>query len=417
MEPFTRRIAPVERLWIAVDGVWPPFVNQLVMEAEPGQGALDREAWKEAVAIASAANPGARLVVRGPWGRRRWVDSGTTPPVRVADGSAWDAGSPEGAPFLLDPLPPFGGPTCEVLLVHGDVPRVVFRTHHAVMDGRGTMIWVEDVFRALRGQAPVGARSTVTDLALARDLGGSHPGWQKEDCLAPTGEADGLRGGVTWRRVKVPGRFSRLLPRIADTLARSARAHRAADDGEEADVRFSIPVDLRPRLTEDAPRSTANLTGMIDVTAPDDSSVVSLSDEIRGQIGDGRDLDSVVASSVLGRVPLWLMRVVGDRGTAKLHRRRRYGATAVLSNLGRLPLDRYRGAGFQAATGFFIPPGTETTACFMAMGGGPDHTDIAVTMPEVLASDGRLDRLVADVVRALEAGRVPTEVASERATG
>ncbi len=37
------------------------------------------------------------------------------------------------------------GPTCEVVIVHGNPLRLLFRSHHNVMDGRGTFVWMKDV--------------------------------------------------------------------------------------------------------------------------------------------------------------------------------------------------------------------------------------------------------------------------------
>jgi hypothetical protein len=59
--------------------MWPPFVNQLVVE---GAGALDAEAWRAAVAAVLPAWPAARARLRGALGWTRWVAAAPPGPSR-----------------------------------------------------------------------------------------------------------------------------------------------------------------------------------------------------------------------------------------------------------------------------------------------------------------------------------------------
>ena len=69
-----------------------------------GSGSIDPAELQKAVKEASQANPGSRLLLKGmPW-KRKWIDSGQTPPLRVVDGTAWSGYDMNGAPFLLDRL-------------------------------------------------------------------------------------------------------------------------------------------------------------------------------------------------------------------------------------------------------------------------------------------------------------------------
>ena len=82
-----RPLSNSTRLWLASDRVCPPCVNQPMYE---GTGRFDLKRWKEAVRIASEANRGSRIVLRGMYGSEKWIDSGITPAVREVDGSDWD---------------------------------------------------------------------------------------------------------------------------------------------------------------------------------------------------------------------------------------------------------------------------------------------------------------------------------------
>jgi len=150
---YTRNMSFNERLFVVADRLHPPVANRFIFE---GTGVPDPERWRRAVEIASAANPGSRLVLKGRLGGCRWVDSGVTP--QVIEAPECEQGVlPKEAPYLQKPLYPETGPTCDVVLVPGRPMRVIFRTHHGVMDGRGTLTWAEDVFRALRGEHCTGS--------------------------------------------------------------------------------------------------------------------------------------------------------------------------------------------------------------------------------------------------------------------
>jgi hypothetical protein len=389
---YTRRLSPVERIWLVADALESPFAPALVLE---GEGALDPVAFERAVEIAAAANPGARVVLRGWVGWSRWVATGPLPRVRVADGAGWDGRSPEGAPWLAEPLDPRRGPVLEFTLLTGPAPRVVIRVHHGAMDGRGLFVFLDDVFCALRGEAPVGSGSEVTDLELARRLAPTKNPRRREDCLAPTGARRGDDASGTWRRVSVPGRFSRALPAVLCCIARMARSH------GHGDVRIGVPVDLRTRTQ--AERSTANLTGIMDLAVPADATAESVQAAMDEALAAHRGAAFVLEAEFILGVPLWLATAVARASTRRVCRNNRYDSSGTVSNLGRVPLERYSGAGFRARSAFFIPPGTPSHACFVVLCGHDDGIEAVVTMPRDLASDGRLDALAAELASALAA--------------
>jgi hypothetical protein len=114
-----------------------------------GTGVIEAAALTDAVAAAAGACPGARVVRQGKF----WVDSGRSPEVRVLDGAALNRGSFDNLPELHRSLRgDGGGPMTEVVQLTGARPAMVFRSHHSVMDAGGLLLWVAEVFRALRGE-------------------------------------------------------------------------------------------------------------------------------------------------------------------------------------------------------------------------------------------------------------------------
>ena len=395
---YRRTLSAVERLWIVANRLRPPFCNQAVLE---GDGEIDGKRWRAALETVTKAHPGTCLVLRGSLGKSHWVPE-SPPPLREVDGSKWDGRSPQGAPFLDVPLSPHTGPTCEVVVAHGSPTRVAFRSHHAAMDGRGTLVWAQDLFRALRGEPLLGSGSELTDMDLARSLDAGVNPVRREDCIAPTGGTRGYEQGTTWRRVTLPGRHSKLLPRTAIALAAMARSVPGQQGGI---VRFDIPVDMRFRRAGLA--STANLTGMIHLPVAEGDTAEDLARDLTRQVAERREASFGLEMNVLGGIPLGLMTWLGKLGVQRCHRRCRYISSGVLSNLGRLPLETCEGGGFRPFTGFFIPPASDSNPFFLTLAGGvPDGepaVELAAALPVSLATDARLERALDQLVATLTA--------------
>ncbi len=377
---YTRKLTGAERLWLLADKVCPPGVMSMILE---GNGILDESRWLTAIEIASAANPGSRLILKG-WSMfSKWVDSMQTPPLRIIDGNTWSGFGPEGAPFLQTALSPENGPTCEVLLVQGAKFRVIFRVHHAVMDGHGVMTWVEDIFRALRGEIPIGSSSQLTDYQLARHHQTEMRTPFPIEHIAPTGKAKGQMPGCAWYRIQLRGHFSKLLPQIAILVAKEARHYSSGI------VRVGIPINLRHRQKN--LRSTANLSIAIYLEITKDTTLKQISEEISQQISSKQDC--VLTKGPHNYFPLWLMRILGPKVLTNQHNAGVYSISGLLSNPGQLPIEKYNGAGFYAETGFFIPPVTEFIPLFLVITSAHDLIEIIISTPNVLSTDGRLNRL------------------------
>lgn len=386
---YRRPVSGTERVWIVAEQRFGGFCNQMVIE---GEGAVDPEALKRAVVVAGQANPGAQVVLRGLACKARWEDAGGPPPVRVVQGDGWDGRSDRGAPFVAPTLDLRRGPTTEVVLVQGDPAYVVVRTAHATMDGGGTLAFAHDLFRVLRGEAPVGHTDEVTEISLARESGSDTEKPPQADAHPPGGKVDGPLDGVVWRRATIEGRVRGALGVVGARLARRAM--------QSGPARLDVPADLRRNHPE--VRSTANLTGIVhlDVEAADPAQITQM---VRDAVAQREDARAVRSLDGVRHVPLWLMRWVSRQGQAVQQAQGTFGATAVVSNMGRMDLDAVSAPGFQARSVWFVPPGTPVTAAFLTMSGTADRMEILATVPTALASDGRLDELMDELVDALNA--------------
>jgi len=381
-----RLLSGTERAWITADQLCPPFVNQQVIE---GRGTLDPAFLQAAVAQAAEAHPNSRVRLRGWLGWSRWRPGPHPPPVTVVDGASWDGMSDAGAPFLQRPLDPWRGPVSEIVLVTAGLgTRLVVRTHHAAFDGRGAGLFSADLFRALRGEALLGAAAgPLTDAALAGPGAAAAP--PREEWPSPLGASSSLAFSVCWQRRRVVGPTRQLLARAISALWHASRVHC------DRPLRVAVPVDLR--RAQPGLRASGNLTGIAHQIVDGPVSAEALRSHLAGD-----DAASTVrAAGALRWVPLWLMRREGARSARRALQGGRFGTSVTVSNLGRQDLAAYVGGGFEADASFWIPPGQPGLPLFVTLSGGPQGIELLGSAPVGLASGERLGNLLDTVAERL----------------
>lgn len=389
MSQIRRDVSIASRLWLAAHRLWPSVSTQLVLE---GSGTFEPSLWKKAVAVASAANPGTRMVLKGYVHFSRWVDSGINPPVRVMSTREWDSFGSVGSE-IINHYSPRTGPMAEVILLEGEPARVLFRSHHALMDGRGTVTWAEDVFRALRGEPVEDSEDGMTENVFLNISSEKPTGTAGGRFIAPTGAAMGSERGILWGRRIVSGRFSRLLPRIMILTAREAWRH------GKGRVRFSIPVDLRPRRP--GLKSSSNLTNAINLEVTPQSTVDSLAAEITRRLQQRRDGYLSIGERMVSFLPLYLMEYLLLKLARQGFRTGGYSCSGIISNMGTFSMDAFQGGGFAARTVRATPVCLEMVPFSLCITGVGDEVDLFAAMPKPLASGGRMEDILSRIARGL----------------
>jgi hypothetical protein len=385
---FQRPLPIVERLWLAIDKAGPPYANQVVVE---GQGTIDAAHLESAIAKACEANPGTRLILKGTLRGCYWLDSGITPPLRHYKDATWDGYSSDNAPFLTAPLP-YCGPTTDVVYLEGKVPRLIFRSNHAVMDGMGTILWAEDIFRALRGEEPIGYRTILpSTVAFLKQFTEKTRKMPPVTSIAPTGHAKGRMPGTRWKRLTFSGKFSTLLGKVGWALAQSAWQYGPGP------VLLSIPVDLRQRKPE--LRSIGNMSMAIYVEVTKDSTPDTIAQEVKRQLDEKYDCMLFEGGADVDMIPIALISLGLKLFTAYNHRTGGYNASVMLSNLGLQDRQKFVGGGFLADTIFLLPPRMDGIPAFVVLTGSTGRLEITVSLPNVLATDNRLENLLKDISR------------------
>ncbi len=368
----SRLVFGIERAWLAADRLWPPFVNQLVVQ---GEGTPDPDAWSRALAAVLPSWPALGARLRGVVSRARWTADGSPPRLSVVDGNL---GRP-GHPALARPLDAEAGPVVEVVLGPG---HVVLRTHHALFDGRAAWALAEDLGAALRGASIRGARFADVREPPA-------PRWPEAPTLVPLavcGPAD-VAAPPTWTRRTLRTSTRGLVPRLAVALTRSR--------GEA--LRISVPVDLR----ESGDRVAANLTGFVRVTLGVGDELAEVKIRLREALASDEARGSLGAADGLRHLPLWLIAALGGRSARAELNAGRARSSAAISNLGRQDAGVFDEPGFVGRSLWWIPPANPGSPCFLTLTGHAEGVELCVALAAGLGADGRLDAVADSLAAAM----------------
>lgn len=387
---YVRKVSALERYSLVLNEVYRYHVDGIV----EGTGVVDPVALQAAVTRAAAANPAIRVRLRGWLGFSRWVDSGIAPVVHVVPLADWDGRSEQGADCLVQRLDALrGGPVADVLIVpcRDGKTRLVFRTLHAAIDGRGFMHWVAEVCRGMRGEPLQGSDSRLTDLdiqARYRDEIPEEPVTPPASCIPVLLPDAAPRGALAyvWRRVVLDHNASQLLPRTAVFLAEWARRREAGDIG------FTIPVDYRGLRTDEM--GLGNLTGYVRLTVAPDATPRQLMQQIVGRLRAKADCRQFPGIKTLLWLPVWFMlRQLRPKVDDILHAVSPALPTGGIVSMGNASADTYSFPGFAADMLYGIPGAVgKLNVVFLNY---PETTVVSFAAPASYNQQGQLDELIA----------------------
>ncbi|MFI9404833.1 peptide synthetase [Nocardia sp. NPDC052316] len=390
---FRRKISPTERLYFFTREVSPPFLMHLAVH---GVGTLDPNAVQRAVDVASAANPGARLVRDG----RYWVDSGVPAQVRVVPGWTLDYAALEDDAVLNSPIGPTPERTTEVLLLTGEQTTLVFRVFHGVMDGMGMRMWADDVLRALRGVAPVGAPDPIADAELVARVGA--PG--KQTLVLPTYPAPTGRGrqdpnAPRWllRHRTIHANGKGIVARVSAILA--------AENG--AGSRFMVPVDLRRH--DPALRSTGNLALPLFVDVAPGDSWETVSARMRAGLQGKTELNQL-DNGGLSKFPPAAVRTVLRVSNWLGARCNRNMVSATVSHMGSVDLDEMAVPGWTPSTMRVLPQHSGAMPLLFGMVESRGQLELTVSCRNGAGVEPRLEALLDKIAATLEADLAPHDL-------
>jgi hypothetical protein len=270
---------------------------------------------------------------------------------------------------------------------------LAFRTHHSVMDARGTLIWAEDIFRALNGAPVLGSYSTINDLDLDLNYIKKQSRTKLLDSIAPAGVAQDNKKGFVWIRKELAGRYPNLIAQIALLLAREAWAY------SEGNVTIGIPVDWR-MLNADL-RTTANLSVAVTIPVERGTTQQEFTDKMRKQIIERVRGSNSVFNRLLQYTPIWLIGGLLEMMINRMNRTGRYSFTGIITGARGLSLEGLKGGGFVSKSLFFVPPYIGSIPFFIAFEDYGKAIQLVATAPIAFENSGRFEFLMEKIVSGL----------------
>jgi len=395
---FYRIPSPLEFTYIAADlPHYSPLVNQFFVI---GEGNIDSDRLREALALAVASNPGFKVRLRGYWGWRRWDDQGLAPTVEEIEAPDWDSSCSDGAPLLGNPIDLRHESPCQIAkIITRTGTHILFRTHHAITDGRGTVHLMNEVFRILRGEEPQGSDSRLTEWDVAMREERPESPVSEDGCLPVIkGTTDPDRTGYQWYRFDWKGDKNKFAAKILFANAQLARAHFG-----EGKVLFRIPADLRRYMADDEGFTIANCSGAIDLEIQSNTKLNEIRSQIVRSMRQKMDLAPFKENyKYVKWLPKSLFRVHPE-SLKRMHREQRYRMSGSISYMGEVDNDQFSCKGFRPFSQFGVPIPFENRPLFIAACTYNEITNIIVGCPRAVCDMAELKQFCQKLSNTLDA--------------
>ena len=382
---YKRKISSTEQLHLAMDAASMPLKNQLIIEFE---GDINFELLQDAIEIASDANPGSRLVLRGRLSWAKWVDSGISPELIKID-APWIAKEADNNPYIEREFDPRNGPTTEVLLFNNSV--LLFRSHHAVMDGKGMVTWVEDIVKVLNGVVPAGSNCELTDVEQALSLGRKdfRPNYPA-DVRSPLGHSVMDVVGIQGIRKSIPGVYSGLVARIMEILTDELKI--SQHEEEKTLARFIIPVDMRRHRP--SVRTTANMISALIINVSEKTNWMDFYQKIVSKLQANEEGKVGKIDKIFHYLPTRITASLLKLLFASQEKSKRFVFTATISNIGKINLADFANPYITAKNITFIPVADPLSAITIVTAEFDDHIDVTLSSLKSFATDQRQEKLL-----------------------
>ncbi|RZA19976.1 MAG: amino acid adenylation domain-containing protein, partial [Proteobacteria bacterium] len=377
MSILKRSLSPNEKLYIASSKYFPHLELQLVVE---GKGEVDEVALRRAVEDVAAHSLACRFILKN----GSWQSLGPIPHVRVSEITPDFQGGLSETLRQLQPLNVFTGPSAEVQLyrsVAGSV--LMFRAHHAIMDGNGLGQWAALVCRALAGkELRVGREMPLSDEEFALRQGARYnrkEGWIARSPGPKIKDRSDLNFDVVYSRISLIHAPVGLGPKLLAALRSQYKATET--------FKAMIPVDLRALLSE-GEHTTANLSLplLIDIEATE--TWPQLFQRFLKAIEDKDFLALSLKDRLYKVLPQNLVGLFIRNLWQNQLKSGRYFASVLYSHIGRFEAADYSFPGFVPSSLFFLPVAFPGAPFSFIITEFAKRTEICIGMPAGIKIEG-----------------------------
>ncbi|GEM_PF-4139273 len=359
----------------------PSFTLQLSLELDR---ALPLETLRDAVEALAGHNPLTTCRLRGVLGWSRWQPGSGRPRVGCVDGVAWDGRSLAGAAFLEAPLEA----PVEVLVVEGQVPRLLVRCDHALVDGVGILGLVRDLFDVLNGRRPSALPLGPADHGLVGDHRAEPAA--PVDVGSPLGPARSDAVQRVWAAARTAP-HDRLMARLVRATFRGSRRY------TDRPIRVDVPVDLRRHGVA----GSGNLTGLVQLTLDQEPTLDQVHERLGRALEARRELDAVVRMRGARWLPVSWLAGLGRAGARRSLASDAWQSSVTLSHLGRHDLADFGGPELALRRVVPVAPASRGLPLNLTFLADRDGVELSASSPAAVGGGGRLEELLGAVVCSL----------------
>jgi hypothetical protein len=300
-----------------------------------GKGIIDLASLENAIATATASNPSLK--------------------ANIVGGNVEFNSQPKVLYHSQDLTPDFQNSLFhESLRQHGcefhlfNQSSLLFRVRHAIMDGMGATIALQQVFKALRGEKVQKILDHPTENEFLKDQTRKKAKIRKFPRIwrgfAKTASKN--TGEIQFHLLSLPSKLENPLAILAQWYTSFI----------QSPARFLIPVNIRRYNPGFQACSNLSLPLFLDCEA--DSTSEQITGQILKALSQNREIEKDRLQSVGHHLPYWTVKKVLNQATKNSLRDNRYILTGFLSDLGQIDLETFSTSNFQAVDAYHLPART-----------------------------------------------------------
>lgn len=333
---FVRRISCNELLYADMQDVLHSYAFQYVMEIK---SLKSEKKLEQALNAAIEFNSGSNLLLK----RKSFYDVGH--PIRlkrvtILDKELWSSD------FFNEKVDYRQESILAYIALHNNKKYFVLKISHAAMDGKGSLLLVNNIFRFMNNEKMEQYDNLITDRELVRQLPHKAKTESKFPKLKPKNAKIICHFKQSIKVVKLDGYVNSIVAKIARILA---------DEFKEKEVRLMIPSDLRRYCGATMHCGNLVLPIMLKVDKNDDISTINGKMLMGLKNKDELNIKNTSYFCYM-HLPRFVRHSIIRLATFYAGKFRRFSIAGVISYLGRVNLDSLQSDNLKISSFASVPP-------------------------------------------------------------
>ncbi|MHC1683987.1 MAG: non-ribosomal peptide synthetase [Clostridiaceae bacterium] len=391
---FERKASPNELLYTSFQDIYTTFSIQFVVE---GSGDICKREFENAVKKAAEACPGARCVLKG----KQWIDSGRNPKIYYMEHIDFDGYDFSRERMFNKKIDVEKNPPVEIFVVGSKQYRIFFRIFHGAMDGKGALIFVENIFKAFRGEKLIYATAKENDLSfLSLIESGKFDNKLKHDIQVSKEKINTSQWDIYWKRLSVRGVHPGIVAKIAKTITEIMPSDKN---------KFLIPVDIRRHKLDI--KSTANLTLPIFLETNKNDKWEDINSRLLYGLKNNQELNIKNADlRLLANLPKTILRKAIKLTTWYQGFKGKYMVGGIISHLGKVDLRKFTTGNFVAEAFYSIPIQQPLAPLAMVIAENKKYTEIVVSSYKNIISEEKMQEILKKIEDTLTGAEIYSRI-------